>query len=304
MGLRKLSILQNLGDIARATVFPRDLATSKRRFVLIYFVRLFFLIGHRLWRDHCPRKAAALAFQTLLSLVPLSAVAVAVASALELVWNTEALVDAMSANLVPGAASDVAERIVELASRVNPRTLGIVGGVTLIVISITMMFNVEAVTNEIFRCRKGRALWIRLATALVLLVTAPAAFAMSLFFTHELITLPRFAVAWLPLLFSIIALFLCYWRLPHQKILIRHSLVSAVFAGVLLEIFKTAFAFYAKHLGETLSYIYGTFAILPLFMIWLYLAWVIFLFGAELNAALHEVSHYDRFERLPAPPKK
>jgi membrane protein len=73
-----------------------------------------------------------------------------------------------------------------------------------------------------------------------------------------------------------------------------------VFAGVLLEIFKTAFAFYAKHLGETLSYIYGTFAILPLFMIWLYLAWVIFLFGAELNAALHEVSHYDRFEVPPA----
>ena len=56
------------------------------------------------------------------------------------------------------------------------------------------------------------------------------------------------------------------------------------------------FALYARHLGVTLSYVYGTMAILPLFMIWVYLAWIIFLFGAELNAALHEVKRHDTFE--------
>jgi membrane protein len=304
MGPRKIPILQNLGDIARATVFPRDLATSKRRFVLIYIVRLLFLIGRRLWRDHCPRQAAALSFQTLLSLVPLTAVGVAVASALDLTWNTERLVDALSVNMLPEAAADAAARIMDLASRVRPRTMGIVGGITLVLISLTMLFNVEAVTNEIFRCRRGRRPWIRIGIGLALLLTAPLAVGMSIYFTRELIALPRFAGAWLPLLFSIIALFLAYWLLPHQKIKIRHSLVSAVFAGVLLEIVKTGFALYAKYLGETLSYIYGTITILPLFMIWLYLAWLIFLFGAELNAALHEVPHYERFERLPGPPRK
>jgi membrane protein len=68
-----------------------------------------------------------------------------------------------------------------------------------------------------------------------------------------------------------------------------------VIAGVMLEIVKLGFALYARHLGATLSYIYGTVAILPLFMIWIYLAWLIFLFGAELNAALHEVKRHDRF---------
>ncbi|MBW2276563.1 MAG: YihY family inner membrane protein [Deltaproteobacteria bacterium] len=303
MDPKKIPLIRNLGDIARATVFPRDLATSKRRFVLIYFVRLFFLIGRRLWRDHCPRMAAALAFQTLLSLVPLTAVGVAVASALELTWNTDRLVAALSDYVLPEVATDAARRIMDLASRVQPRTMGIVGGVTLIFVSLTMLFNVEAVTNEIFRCRSGRKPWIRVGVGLALLLIAPLALGMSIYFTRELVVLPRFATAWLPLVFSIFAFFLAYWLLPHQKIKLRHSLVSAVFSGVLLEIVKTGFAFYAQHLGETLSYIYGTFAILPLFMIWLYMAWLIFLFGAELNAALHEVPHYERFE-LPATPQK
>jgi membrane protein len=304
MDLKKIPILGNLGDIARATVFPRDLATSKRRFVLIYFIRLFFLIGRRLWRDHCPRMAAALSFQTLLSLVPLTAVGVAVASALELTWNTERLVEALSGYMLPDVAADAAREIMDLAARVKPSTMGIVGGSTLVVISLTMLFNVEAVTNEIFRCRRGRRPWTRIGVGLALLLIVPLAVGTSIYFTRELIVLPRFAVAWLPLMFSIMAFFLAYWLLPHQKIKIRHSFVSAVFAGVLLEIVKTGFALYATYLGKTLSYIYGTITILPLFMIWLYVAWLIFLFGAELNAALHEVVHYERFELPPKPPKK
>jgi membrane protein len=304
MGPKKIPILHNLGDIARATVFPRDLATSKRRFVLIYLVRLLFLIGRRLWRDHCPRMAAALSFQTLLSLVPLTAVGVAVASALELTWNAERLVESLSGYMLPDVAATAAAKIMDLASRVQPRTMGIVGGVTLVIISLTMLANVEAVTNEIFRCRKSRKPWVRVGVGLALLVIAPLAVGMSIYYTRELVVLPSFAVAWLPLVFSIIAFFLAYWLLPHQQIKIRHSFVSAVFAGVLLEIVKTGFAFYATYLGKTLSYIYGTLAILPLFMIWLYVAWLIFLFGAELNAALHEVPHYERFELPPKPTKK
>ena len=57
--------------MARATVFPADWEDSRRRFVLVYLIRLLSLVGSRLWRDRCPRQAAALAYQTVLSLVPL-----------------------------------------------------------------------------------------------------------------------------------------------------------------------------------------------------------------------------------------
>jgi membrane protein len=96
-------------------------------------------------------------------------------------------------------------------------------------------------------------------------------------------------------LFTVLTLLLCYWLLPHTKVRVRYAAISATVAGVFFEALKIGFALYAKYLGVTLSYVYGTLTILPLFMVWVYLAWLIFLFGAELNAALHEVRRYDRF---------
>ncbi len=290
-------IPRRVGDIARATVFPADLVSSKRRFVLIYLVRLFFLVGRRLWRDNCPRQSAALAFQTMLSLVPLIAVAVAVATTLDLDIYRERMMRLLESHLLPESASAVGRHVVQLASGIRPKALGIVGGATLVFLAMTLFFNVEQVINDIFRSAKRRHIWTRAIIAFLLLVGAPGAFGLSLYFTRDMLALPGFLNAALPLLFTILTLFLSYWLLPHTKIRVPHALVSALLAGVIFESFKFGFAFYARHLGVTLPYVYGTFAILPLFMVWIYLAWLIFLFGAELNAALHEVKRHDRFDR-------
>jgi len=296
MGSRRPTrpFLESIGDIARATVFPRDMASSRRRFVLIYFVRLLFLVGARLWRDRMPRQAAALAYQTFLSLVPLLAVAVAVASALRIEWFEERVLTIAEQHLVPESAAEAGRFIRSLVASIRPAALGVWGGAVLVAISVALMFTVEQVTNEIFR-RPGRPLWRRILVYVGLLLIAPPALGLSLYYTGEMVALPRFAAAWLPLLLTIIALFLCYWLLPYTRILVRHALVSALVAGVLFEIVKTGFAFYARHLGVTLSYVYGTVAILPLFMVWVYVGWLIFLFGAELSAALHEVPSHDHF---------
>ncbi|MCP4600626.1 MAG: YihY family inner membrane protein [Proteobacteria bacterium] len=290
-------IPRRLGDIARATVFPVDQVVSKRRFFIIYFVRLFFLVGRRLWRDNCPRQSAALAFQTMLSLVPLLAVAVAVASTFELDIYQERMTSFLEIHLVPESAGEVGRRIVELANGVRSKTFGIAGGATLVFLAMTLLFNVEQSVNYIFRCAKPRRLWTRILAAFMLLIGAPLTFGLSLYFTGDLLTLPHFLNAGLPLFFTFLSLFLCYWLLPHTEIRIRHAFISALATGVIFEAFKIGFAFYAKHLGVTISYVYGTFAILPLFMLWIYVAWLIFLFGAELNAALHEVKRHDRFDR-------
>ncbi len=290
-------LLRQIGNIARATVFPEDLAGSKRSFVLIYAVRLLFLVASRLWRDRMPRQAAALAFQTLLSLVPLVAIIVAVASSLELSSLEQRLTAFLETQLLPEAAQDVGAKVIEMAAAVRPRTLGVVGGASLVLIALTLLFNVEAVINDVFRVRRSRRFWLRALTALVLLAAAPLAIGVSVYFTGQILALPRAATTLVPLLLTILVLFLCYWRLPHTPTGIRHSLVAATVAGVGLELFKYGFALYARHLATTISAVYGTLAILPLFMIWIYLAWLIFLFGAELSAALHEVRSHDRFGR-------
>lgn len=295
MGFLKKIIPSRLSDFARATVFPMDQADSRRRFVLIYIVRLIFLVGRRLWRDDCPRQSAALAFQTMLSLVPLAAVAVAVASTLNLDAYQHRMMGFLETHLFPESAALVGRKIVEIANRIRPKTLGIAGGGTLVLLAMTLLFNVEKAMNGIFRCEKRRSLWTRALTAFVLLVVAPPAFGLSLYFTGEIFVLPHFLSTGLPLLFTVFTLFLCYWFLPHTKIKVKFAAISAFAAGVFFEALKIGFALYAKYLGITLSYIYGTLTILPLFMVWVYLAWLIFLFGAELNAALHEVKRHDRF---------
>ena len=104
------------------------------------------------------------------------------------------------------------------------------------------------------------------------------------------------SVLW-PLLFTMGALFIGYMLLPRRRVSVRYSLVAAFVAGIGFELLKFGFALYAKHLGVTYTNIYGAFAMIPIFLIWLYTAWLCFLFGAELSAALHEVSNREHLER-------
>jgi membrane protein len=278
--------------VARATIFPEDLVTTKREFVVVYAIRLLFLVGERLWKDKCQQQAAALAFQTLLSLVPLLAVAMAVASGLDMSWFENRLVSFLEYNLLPDAADDVALRLKEIVDNVHPGTLGLVGGSSLVALSVMLLFNVEKTVNEIFRAPSRRAFLVRVAFSILLLVAAPLTIGFSLYFTGGVLGLTAAVDLLRALGLTVVTLFLCYWLLPHRKVRLRYALVSAVGAGVLFEIVKVLFALYAAYVGTTLSSLYGAFAILPLFLIWLYTAWLIFLFGAELNAALHEVRHH------------
>lgn len=295
--LGDLTIRSRFSKVAQTRSFPIRLANSRRDFLFIYFARLFFLVKKRFWGDKLPRQAAALAFQTMLSIVPLAAVAVAVASTFDLEIYRERLTTFLQGHLVPEMAGEVSYKILELAQSIQPRALGMVGGTTLILVSMTLLFNIEQVLNEIYRSDKPRPLLTRAITSFFILILAPPTFGLSLYFTKEMLVLPGFLTAALPLFFTVVTLLLCYWLLPRGKISLPFALIAALLAGIIFEAFKFGFAFYVRYLGLSLSYIYGTFAILPLFMIWIYCAWLVFLFGAEICAAFHEVKSHDRLHR-------
>ena len=293
----QLSVLKYLSKVTRETMFPVDLANSKREFILIYALRLFFLVGHRLWKDKCPRQAAALAYQTCLSLVPLIFLGLAATTFFEFDVHVEEVIHFVESYLVPGAAASVAQYIRETAASIRPGALGIVGGTAFLGVALTLFFTVEQTVNEIFRCRHGRKLYYRALISVVLILTVPATFGMSLYYSGKLLFFVSNTVqALLPSLMILITLFFSYWMLPHRKTQKRYALISAVVVGAGLELLKWGFGLYVRYMGDTLSYVYGTMAILPMFLVWIYLIWLVFLFGAELNAALHEVKQYSRFE--------
>jgi len=281
-----------------STMFPVDMATSKRMFIMIYAARLFFRVGLRLWRDRCPRQAAALAYQTFLSLVPLLFIALAVAGVLNLDNYVHTLIKVIEDNLLPEAAQTAAQYVRELAVSIKPDTLGFAGGLGFLAVAMALFMTLDQMVNDIFSCKNRRPFVITLLTSIIIIILVPGMLGLSLYFSGKLFFFSETATKYLfSTLLTIGSLFLIYWLLPYQKLSARYTLISSVITGFALELAKWGFAIYAGYLGRTFSYVYGTLAIIPLFMIWIYTLWLIFLFGAELSASLHEVSHYNRLSR-------
>jgi membrane protein len=199
-------------------------------------------------------------------------------------------------HLMPAASVTVTDFIIEAAEGVKIRAMGIVGAVGLVALAVMLLLTIERSINEIFRCPRQRNFFKRLFGALLLLALGPLAAGLSIYYSGRLVILPGTFSFIRPLLPTVFGLFVFYWLVPNTRIRTRHALVAAFVTGVLLEGLKVGFAFYVTQIGDTLSYLYGTFSIFPLAMVWIYLSWIIFLFGAELNAALHEVKRHDRFE--------
>jgi membrane protein len=81
-----------------------------------------------------------------------------------------------------------------------------------------------------------------------------------------------------------IAFFLIYRIIPHRQVPWRHALFGAAVAAVLFEAGKDLFTLYVS-LAPTYSVVYGTFAAVPIFLVWVYLSWLVVLLGAELTAS-------------------
>jgi membrane protein len=89
----------------------------------------------------------------------------------------------------------------------------------------------------------------------------------------------------LPFVFTCAALTLLYVLVPYRRVELRHAVTGGLVAGVLFELAKRAFALYLAKF-PTYTLIYGAFAAFPLFLLWLYVSWVVVLFGATLTAVL------------------
>jgi membrane protein len=87
-----------------------------------------------------------------------------------------------------------------------------------------------------------------------------------------------------PATMSAVAFFLIYRIVPHRRVPYRHAALGAIVAALLFEAAKQLFTFYVR-MSPTYSLVYGAFAAVPVFLVWLYLSWLVMLFGAELTAS-------------------
>ncbi len=260
-----------------------------------YWKRFAIEVLQRFAQDRCQRVAGALSFTTLLSIVPLTAVLLAVLSLFPVfsTWMT-VIQDFIYTNFVPAAGDLVQKHLTQFATKAGRLTT--IGLLFLIATAVMLMATIEDAFNDIWRVRNTRKLLHRFLSYWALLTLGPILLAVSLSLTSQLIALHSFDRAVvsaldrvldvvLPLLFEVGAAVLLYMVVPNAPVRWRHALAGGVFAAVLLEVAKQLFAMLMKYFA-TYQLIYGALAALPIFLIWIYISWVIILLGAIVAASL------------------
>ena len=268
---------------------------------LVYFCR--YLV-RRFGEDNCPKNAAALTYTTLFAVVPVMTVTYAMLAAIPAFNQVSGQIEGfIFDNFVPSTGATLRDYLSEFSQQA--RQLTGVGVALLMVTAFLMLVNIEKSFNAIWRIRQPRRglssfllYWAVLSLGPLLL---GAGFVVSTylaslsFLTGDavLATAWKQVLGWLPLLLSIAAFTLIFVAVPNTRVRLRHGLAGGVLVALLFEGAKACFALYVA-LFPSFQLIYGAFAAFPLFLLWIYVSWLIILFGAELVCNLGSSAAWQR----------
>ncbi len=254
-------------------------------------------MGRQFDEDRCIQIAASLTFTTLLSIVPLITVVLTLISAFPVFGQmSEALQRFLLERLVPESAGAIVNYAAQFAA--SAAKLTAVGIAFLAVTAIMLLTTIERAFNQIWRISRPRSMFQRLLIYWALLTVGPVLVGASLSLTSWLVTLslglvsdiPGAGVVLLktvPVLLTSTALALLYIAMPNRRVALRDALLGGVLAGLAFEAMKRGFAFYVTQF-PTYTLVYGAFASVPIFLLWIYLSWLVVLSGAVVVAALPE----------------
>ena len=255
------------------------------------------IVAQRFYDDRCMQIASSLTFTTLLAIVPLITVTLTLISAFPVFATlTEHVEQFVFENMVPESADTIAAYTEQFTA--NAGKLTAVGIAILAVTAIMLMMTIERAFNDIWRISHRRAVFQRVLVYWTLLTVGPVLIGASLSLTSWLVSLslglvsdiPGAGLALLkivPVLLTSVALAMLYFAMPNRRVAIRDALIGGVLAGLAFEAMKRGFAFYITQF-PTYKLVYGAFASVPIFLLWIYLSWLVVLFGAVVVAALPE----------------
>jgi membrane protein len=238
--------------------------------------------------------AGSLTFTTLLSIVPVFAVALALFTAFPLFAQFRSELENFLLKVLPGQISTTVLRYVnEFAAQATRLTA--VGVVFLALTALSMIVTVDRVLNDIWRVRDRRPLaqrvliyWAIISLGPVLIGASLSAssylWSLSADSVRQLPRLLRSVLGYAPVVLSGLAYAALYVFVPNRRVAWRDALLGGFIAAVLAELVKVAFGVFVSR--GTVRSVYGAFAVLPLFLVWVYLSWYVLLFGAAIAATL------------------
>ena len=251
-------------------------------------------LHQRFREDRLGLTAGSLTFTTLIALVPLFTVMLAVFSAFPMFSSFQgALEKYFLQALVPEAiARPVLRALTQFAGAA--RGIGSAGLVLLGVTALATMLTIDRTLNAIWRVRRPRPLGQRVLVYWGALTLGPLVIGISLTLASYAYTVSRGMVGAMPgalslaldvLEFALLATAVAalFHHVPNTWVRWRHAAAGGVFVAVSVELAKAGLAWYLT-VVPSVSTVYGTFATLPILMLWIYLVWVIVLLGAVIAA--------------------
>jgi membrane protein len=255
--------------------------------------------------DRCIQRASALGYATLLAIVPLLVLGFSVFAGFPVFGDyADKIVNGALQYLVPTSQDALKGYLATVTEKTGALSIfGIVG----LLFTVTALLNtVEEAFNDIWRVQVPRPVLAKFVAFWSLLTLSPLLMAVSLSITSYFATMPvledvaagastlqniPFLIPWL---ISSIAITTLYKALPNTNVPFAHALIGGMVAGVLFEASKLGFTFYVTKMANY-EKVYGVLGALPVFLIWLYLAWFVVLIGAEVAYCLQHPRQSKRF---------
>lgn len=245
-------------------------------------------------------RAAALTFFTLMSIVPIFALMFGIMKGFGF---EKYLVDWVNGQLPE--YTEVTDYLFQFVDRLLIKTRGgLVAGVGVVVLfwAVARVFmHMENAFNAIWEVHKSRSIPRKFSDYITVIFLTPILFVVIVSFSST----ARSYLSWLQaewllnLLFGLAGIILLwllfafiYWVMPNTKVRFKGALIAAILAGTAFYLF-TIIYFNVQNGLSSLNAIYGTFAAIPLFLVWLQTSWRIFLVGGELSFAYQNIEHYE-----------
>ncbi|MEH6588869.1 MAG: YihY family inner membrane protein [Halioglobus sp.] len=280
-----------------------ELITSKWRVIwprIAYLVRRFGI-------DRCSENAAALTYMSLFALVPLMTVMYTMASAIPAFQGLEGQIEAfLFENLVPETSTDIQTYLNDFSRQAKNLTGAGIG--FLVITAVLMLRNIEKSFNHIWHTQGNRSPVASFLLYWAVLSLAPVTIGLALAITAYLSSVAELVVSvditgiganllkLAPLALSTAGFSLLYAAVPNCRVPLIHAIAGGFAAALAFNIARALFT--KMVVGSSYTFIYGAFAAVPLFLLWIYLSWNIVLMGGVL---VHSLSAYQSEEEASRP---
>ena len=281
---------------------------SRMKYIFIKQLRILLLATRRFGQDQCPLQASALTFYSILSIVPLVAMAFGIAKG----FGFQNLLEKQLLEKFPGQ-EEVMTRIFDFARSLLENTKGgMIAGIGIVFLLwtvIKLLSHIEGSLNDIWEIKTPRTYVRKFSDYLSIILISPILVIMSssvsVFITTQIalitekvaligvfspvifvmLKLLPYCLVWILFIFT-------YILMPNTRVNFSSGFVAGIIAGTIYQIAQLSYIYFQVAMARY-NAIYGSFAALPLFLIWIQLSWMIVLFGAEISFSYQYVDTYE-----------